>query len=550
MSTRTIIVVVLALVCGLCAAVGIQGMKKSPAAVAVAVADPVETVPVLFAADDIKRGDKIMPAAVVVRQFPKGLVPAGALNNAGAAVGQTGGIAMPKGRLITMQDFLPQGPGNPLAGRLRPGMRAITILAPTAPAHLAGALTSGDRIDLLFTRNVQVGSGGPVGGPMTSRLLQNVEVFAVNSRDANGLGGTMGASEVLSFTLLVNPEDALTVDQAQLAGTIHVAYREPGDPTVPQTKRLANQIIAGKRAFTILTPSLSSTAAGFLMPGDFVDVLHSTKDQKSPTPGEALDKMLAAGKAPVEPRNRGGGKSKTILKGVEILAVHTRRDAPQNSQFDPSEILSVTLLVSPEEAEKLDHGQNSGMLSLSIRNPAEPVAALAAPAALAFGCLLANMPSGKRLFKIRIADALLLAQDCNAKDMRVDIILSSKNEVSKAHGLGGAVTMTLLEDVPILDAIEISGDSPDGKPSYEISFAFTPEEVVLVRLGQDVGTLQLSLRGQNNPGVANPPGANPNLRPNPQAVMHLTRTRTITLRGTRVGRDVETFTGPILVPQE
>jgi hypothetical protein len=43
---------------------------------------------------------------------------------------------------------------------------------------------------------------------------------------------------------------------------------------------------------------------------------------------------------------------------------------------------SVTLLVTPDEAAKLDLGQNMGILTLSLRNPGDKKAALTKPATI------------------------------------------------------------------------------------------------------------------------------------------------------------------------
>ena len=264
-------------------------------------------------------------------------------------------------------------------------------------------------MDVLFTRNAQVAAGGPVGGAMTMVLLRDIRVLAVNPKDENLLSGVVGKGEIQSITLLASPDEALTLDQAQLAGTLHVTLRGSADaggasptttavPAPTGARRAAEETMAGKvqpgmRAFTIPTLGLSASLAGFLMPGDSVDVIHTPKATNSPTPGGPPPAQAGPG--------AGGGKTRTILEGVRVLAVHTRSVSPQNHQFDPTEILSVTLLVDPDGAEMLDEGQNSGSLSLSLRNPAEAGPGPGSSSVAEVGDrLVEEIPPGLRLFAV------------------------------------------------------------------------------------------------------------------------------------------------------
>src|SRR5262245_25098449 len=86
MSIRSILVVVLALVFGGSAAIGINTLVRAPAA------PKVETVPVVVAAADVSRFAVLTEDMVKLRDYPKQLVPPGALNRIEDAVERiTGG---------------------------------------------------------------------------------------------------------------------------------------------------------------------------------------------------------------------------------------------------------------------------------------------------------------------------------------------------------------------------------------------------------------------------------------------------------------------------
>jgi pilus assembly protein CpaB len=116
---------------------------------------------------------------------------------------------------------------------------------------------------------------------------------------------------------------------------------------------LAALVPKGMRAVTIQTPTVATGVAGFVMPGNRVDVLLTVTDTggaNSPT---------------------GGGSTTTLLQRVEILAVDQKIDAPADNKVDAKELRSVTLLVTPRQANLLDLGQNKGTLHLALRNPGD-----------------------------------------------------------------------------------------------------------------------------------------------------------------------------------
>lgn len=134
---------------------------------------------------------------------------------------------------------------------------------------------------------------------------------------------------------------------------------------------LAAMVPPGMRAFTIQTPNVASGVAGFILPGNKVDVLLTVTDTS--TVG------ITGGPGALT----GGGSTTTLLQNVEILAVDQKVDAPAENKVDPTQLRSVTLLVTPDQASKLDLGQNKGTLHLSLRSPMDQKAAVTRPTTLA-----------------------------------------------------------------------------------------------------------------------------------------------------------------------
>ncbi len=122
---------------------------------------------------------------------------------------------------------------------------------------------------------------------------------------------------------------------------------------------LAPFIAEGMRAFTITT-TVASGVAGFILPGNKVDVLLTINS----TGTNDLT---------------GGGSTTTLLQNVEILAVDQKVEAPADNKVDVNNLRSVTLLVYPDQAAKLSLGQNKGTLHLTLRNPNDQAPAKVRP---------------------------------------------------------------------------------------------------------------------------------------------------------------------------
>lgn len=152
------------------------------------------------------------------------------------------------------------------------------------------------------------------------------------------------------------PDGAVFQIEEAVGRTVWVPLVE-GDPIVESKlatlgagRGLAAMIPKGMRAVTIQTPNVATGVAGFILPGNKVDVLWALGQSRHDDP-------------------TGGGSTVTLLQNVEILAVDQQIEVSNENRVDPSDLRSVTLLTSPADAAKLDLAQNKGTLRLSLRNP-------------------------------------------------------------------------------------------------------------------------------------------------------------------------------------
>lgn len=136
--------------------------------------------------------------------------------------------------------------------------------------------------------------------------------------------------------------------------------RNPNDPSY-----IVGQLGEGMRAITIPT-NLTSSIAGFIAPGDKVDVIFTFELVKSAVQGGDVSATKGSGE------DRNVSFTEVLLPNVKVLAVDTRvtAAAPVNQQEgQPTPIPgSVTLEVTQRDAQKLKLAQKMGELTLVLRS--------------------------------------------------------------------------------------------------------------------------------------------------------------------------------------
>ena len=180
MKPRTILLVLLALVCGVSAAVGVNQLNHSAA--------PAEkdTVSVVLASQDIPRGGALTTENCTLRQWPAADLPEGVLTEIEAAINRSVMVPIVKGELVLEGKIASKESGRGLASMIEPGMRAFTIQTPHVAAGVGGMIKPNHKVDVLLTTRSNSKTDGS-GGGATTTLLQNVLVMAVDRHDEHVL---------------------------------------------------------------------------------------------------------------------------------------------------------------------------------------------------------------------------------------------------------------------------------------------------------------------------------------------------------------------------
>jgi pilus assembly protein CpaB len=243
MSPRTLLVVLLALVFGGSAAVGVNSLVTNPPGA------KGEVVPVVVAAVDIPRGGMITAEQLKTRELPKDAAPAGSISKVEDVIERTVSIPLMKDDPVLPNKLAPKGSGRGMSALIPKGMRAFTIHTPNVASGVAGFVLPGNKVDVLLTvgdlglNNQPASLAGTetprvrqTGGGSTTTMLQNVEILAVDQKIEAPAENKMDAKELRSVTLLVTPQQANLLDLGQSRGTLHLALRNFEDSQDARTK--------------------------------------------------------------------------------------------------------------------------------------------------------------------------------------------------------------------------------------------------------------------------------------------------------------------------
>jgi pilus assembly protein CpaB len=229
MSIRTILIVLLALVFGGSAAVGINKLRTPPPP----PPEP-ETVPVVVAAKEVPRATTVSAQDLTTREYPKEHVPPEALTSIDEAVGRVTEGKLFKGEPILDAKLAARDAGRGMAALVRPGMRAFTIQTPSISAGVAGFIQPDNKVDVLLTAN---GHGSHDTG-RTVTLLQEVRILAVDQRIEAAADNKVDVKELRSVTLEVTPEQAAKLTLGQNRGVLHLSLRNQQDREAAKARRV------------------------------------------------------------------------------------------------------------------------------------------------------------------------------------------------------------------------------------------------------------------------------------------------------------------------
>jgi pilus assembly protein CpaB len=223
MRPKSLLLLALALGCGLVASIGIsQVMDRNGNSEA-----KIETVPIYVALHNINLGDPIDAKTMLsLQEWPKDKVPRGAISTVEELQGRRPRAAIIEGEPILEGKLLEKGQIADPIRSITKGMRLYTIKV-DAEKSAAGLLGPGDRVDVqLFVRKDQRTG---VETAKSKVILQNVRVFAVDQLVQRAAEGGEERSVAKTISLLLKPDQASKLSLAAQIGEISLIPRNPDD---------------------------------------------------------------------------------------------------------------------------------------------------------------------------------------------------------------------------------------------------------------------------------------------------------------------------------
>jgi pilus assembly protein CpaB len=166
------------------------------------------------------RGQMVTPQTVVVQQWPKELIPPGALSALESAVDRSVMAPILPGEPMLEGKLASRDSGRGLAALVPQGMRAYTIQTSRTASNVAGFILPRNRVDLLTLRG---GSGLDRWGQFHDALQPSSPAV-----DQRWMRGREPGPQTAGFvTLLVSPDHAALLDLGQNMGQLTLSLRNP-----------------------------------------------------------------------------------------------------------------------------------------------------------------------------------------------------------------------------------------------------------------------------------------------------------------------------------
>jgi len=244
-----------------------------------------------------------------------------------------------------------EGPAKPLAQRREGGARRVRA---KATIFMIIALGSGLSAAWLVTRYVAKHSPRTEAVALTRVVVANAD-FPI----ATQLKPDM--VHVVDWPESSHPQGAFT-EVAALDGRVTSMALVAGEPLVEgrlapkgSGAGMASLIPANSRAMTVQVNDVIGVS-GFIHPGDLVDVITTMQTPATKHPGVPTDRL-----------QQDEYRSKIVLQNIRVLAVGAQLST-QAQDRKPESATAVTLLVTPEQSERLALASTQGKVQLTMRS--------------------------------------------------------------------------------------------------------------------------------------------------------------------------------------
>lgn len=222
MKMKSLVLLAMAVGCGLVAMLGVQqvlsGDKKQA----------VDTGKVLVTVTNIMPGQPLDDTNVQFKQWPKNQIPEGAVTTKEQYEDRSLRVASVPNEVVMVAKLNEKGVFGG-SSEIPEGMRVATVPVNVTKTH-SGLILPGDRVDVVVSYAINVPSRGQI--KKTKTILQYIEIFATdNIRQSAVPNGENKEVAAKNISLIVTPDQYNVLMLAESKGTLSLALRHRGDDT-------------------------------------------------------------------------------------------------------------------------------------------------------------------------------------------------------------------------------------------------------------------------------------------------------------------------------
>lgn len=260
MRGKSMILIIIALGCGLVASIGISQIMdqgKTPQGPQVA------TEKIFVTLVDVDINETITPQMVKLEEWPKDRVPEGAITDLAEIEGLAPSQRLYPGEPVLRAKLIDPNSVAGVSRTIPKGFRVMAVKV-SMDTVVAGLIQPGDRVDVL----VYLRKSGGIDVTGTLTILKNVRVFAVDSRTGRDLDAEGNSVAVKTISVLVMPKQVEKLLLASRLGQISLSLRPPDDESVESgdddSTDIGDLMNGGQNATPKKEPQVASVEDSFI----------------------------------------------------------------------------------------------------------------------------------------------------------------------------------------------------------------------------------------------------------------------------------------------
>ncbi len=219
MRPKSMILILVALMCGLVASIGISQVVERNSG---NDKRETQTRPIFVAMREMGIGEDLNASSVKLEEWPVDKIPEGAVTDASQLEGMSPNQRLFAGEPLLLGKLVDSSLAAQTSKKIKKGFRVMSVDVDMA-SSVSYLIAPGDRVDVMAFSDKGARAQAEV-------ILSNIEVFAINDRVSPNIDQDAGRSmQAKTVSLLVIPSQATKLMAHNYRGRIALSLRRPDD---------------------------------------------------------------------------------------------------------------------------------------------------------------------------------------------------------------------------------------------------------------------------------------------------------------------------------